>query len=202
MPSPRLARMAASGATLLLAACASTQINSQWVDPQLAGTSLRGARVFVVCEAYDLGVRQVCQQQLVSEVVARGATAVPASEADAAQPRDGERYLDAARAADAQAVLAVSVSLADTRSSPGFTVGLGGFGIGGGSVRGGVGVSVPIGGHQLQSGYAASSRLTDTANGRLLWTAKATTAPSNDLNTQMSDLAKAVLGAAEKAGLF
>jgi len=177
--------LAGTLATLLLAACASTEIESQWADPQLAGTTtLRGAKVAVVCEAYDLDVKSACQEQVASELVARGATAVAGPDASA------------------RALLTVAISLAETRTSPGFSVGLGGFGIGGGSVRGGVGVSVPIGGGRIQSGYTASTRLTEMDSGRLLWTARATSAPSGAVNAQMAELAKAVLDAADKAGLF
>ncbi len=35
-----------------------------------------------------------------------------------------------------------------------------------------------------------------------MWTAKATTPPSKDVNAQVVDLAKAVLGAAQKEGFF
>jgi hypothetical protein len=35
-----------------------------------------------------------------------------------------------------------------------------------------------------------------------VWTAKATSPASSDVNAQMADLSKAVLGAADKAGLF
>jgi len=54
----------------------------------------------------------------------------------------------------------------------------------------------------VTSGYSANGRVTDLPSGRLVWTAKATAPPSSDINAQMSDLSKLVLGAAEKAGLF
>ena len=46
------------------------------VDPQLAPNSLRGARIMLACEAYDLVLKRICQDQLVSAIVARGATPV------------------------------------------------------------------------------------------------------------------------------
>lgn len=189
-------------ALLLVAGCASTSVDLQWTDPQLAGTSLRSAKVLVVCEAYDIGIKRICEQQVASEVTARGADPVVSPDAASTSGRAEDRYLGAARAIDAKAILTVAVSLADTRSSPAFSIGLGGFGIGGGSVRGGVGVSVPIGGGQLETGHVASGRLTETSSGRLLWTAKATAPPSRDFAAQMAELAKAVVGAADKAGLF
>jgi hypothetical protein len=82
------------------------------------------------------------------------------------------------------------------------SIGLGGFGIGSGRVSGGVGIAVPIGGGAVTSGYSANGRVTDAASGRLLWMATASTPPSGDFNAQMAELAKTVVGAAQRAGLF
>ena len=46
------------------------------------------------------------------------------------------------------------------------------------------------------------SHITDVASGRLMWSAKASTPPSSDINAQLSSLAKMTMGAAEKSGLF
>jgi len=93
----------------------------------------------------------------------------------------------------------VAVAVQDV--SPGFSIGIGGFGFGRHSAAG-VGVSAPIGGGRVTSGYSANSRVTDVPSGRLVWTAKATSAPASDVNAQMAELSRAVLGAAEKSGLF
>jgi hypothetical protein len=82
------------------------------------------------------------------------------------------------------------------------SIGLGAFGIGGGSVRGGAGVSVPVGGQQTHTGYAMNSRATEVNSGKLLWTAKASASPSSDVSAQLNELNKAVFGAADKAQLF
>jgi len=89
----------------------------------------------------------------------------------------------------------------DRKRSGGVSLGIGGFGFGRHSA-GGVGVSAPIGGGQVSSGYSASSRVTDVASGRLMWSARATTPPSSDINAQLADLSKTVVDAAQKAGLF
>ena len=96
-------------------------------------------------------------------------------------------------------VMTVAVAVNDV--SPGFSIGVGGFGFGRHSGVG-VGVEAPIGGGRVTSGYSANGRVTDVPSGRLVWTAKATAPPSSDLNAQMGELSKAVLGAADKAGLF
>ncbi|MEO8930159.1 MAG: hypothetical protein ABI326_11780 [Caldimonas sp.] len=191
-------------ATLALAGCASgPQLDAAWSDPQLGAGYLHGARVLVACDAAELVVRQICQDQLASEVVARGATPVfvaPGFAIATDRALDGQ-LLPAARQAGAKAVMVMTVAVAVNDVSPGFSIGIGGFGFGSHSA-GGVGVSAPIGGGRVTSGYAANGRVTDVSSGRLLWTAKATASPSSDVAGQMGDLSKAMLGAADKAGLF
>jgi hypothetical protein len=82
-------------------------------------------------------------------------------------------------------------------------IGLGGFGGGGGSVSGaGVGIGMPVGGGQLQSGFAADSSLVDVATGKLMWTGKASTPPSSDVNRLIFELTHAVVQGAHGAGLL
>lgn len=196
---------AAAAVLALLAGCASTQLDAQWSDPQLAAGSLRGARVLVACEAYETVIKRICLDQMAAEVVARGATPVMAP--DTTNPAPGrplgdDQYLGAARQAGARAVFTSYITPAAVNTSPGFSIGLGAFGFGGGGVSGGVGVSAPIGGGQVSTGYSSNSRLTDAKSGKLLWTAKATAPASNDINSQLSELTKTVFSAADKAGLF
>ena len=197
---------AAAAVAAMLAGCASTRLDAQWFDPQLAPNSLRGARIMVACEAYDLVLKRICQDQLVSAIVARGATPViapdtinPAPE----RPPVNEPYLSAARGAGAKAVLTHAIAVADVSARSGFSIGLGGFGIGGGGggVSGGVGVSGPIGG-QTNIGYAISSQVTETTSGRVLWAARASSSPSADVSNQFAELTEALFAAADKAQLF
>jgi hypothetical protein len=205
--NPRhLASLAALAAGLAIAGCASTQLDAQWSDPQLATTSLRGAKVLVACEAAEAVVKRICQDRLADEVIAHGGNPVIAGQttldpAALRSPSD-DAYLPAARAAGARAVLATTVAPTSASVSPGFTVGLGGFGVGSGGFAGGIGVSAPIGGGQVSAGYSASARITNAETGRLLWTAKASSPPSGDVNGQLAELARAVMSAAGKAGLF
>ena len=188
--------------------CASTKLDAQWVDPQFKGRSLRDTKVFVVCEATDVAIKHICQDQVAARVTALGATPVKGPETDELTPAPqpvADPYLTAAREAGANAVLSTAVTpdakVVDPGPSIGF--GIGGFGGGGGAYRGGsVGMSVPVGPGQVNTGYAANSTLTDVATGRLMWTAKATTPPSKDVAAQVADLSKAVLDAAKKEGFF
>ena len=187
----------------VLFGCASTRLDAEWRDPGLGGNVLRGARVLVACDAFEVVIRQICQDQLASEVVARGATPVfVAANFPIATDRSIDaQLLPAAREAGATAMLVLTVAVAVSDVSPGFSIGIGGFGFGHSSAVG-VGVEAPIGGGRVTSGYSANGRVTEVATGKLVWTAKATAPPSSDINAQMGELSKSVLSAADKAGLF
>lgn len=198
-----LASLALAG---LLAGCASTTLDAQWADSQQPLPSFSGKRVLVVCEAYEAVVQQVCEDRLEAELSARGAAPVR-RDAGLQPDRPGDPYgegqlLDAARAASADAVFVSSIVVGSRERSPGFTIGIGGFGIGGGRVGGGVGVSAPVGGGGEERGYVANGKLSDAASGRLVWTARASAKPSKDINAQMAALNQALVAAAQKSGLF
>ena len=55
---------------------------------------------------------------------------------------------------------------------------------------------------QVSTGYAANGMLTDVASGRMMWSARATAPPRSDINGQLDELARAVVGSAQQAGLF
>ena len=199
----RSAATAFVGASLVaLAGCASTQLDAQWSDPASARI-LAGSRVLVACDAFELVVRKICEDKLSAEVRARGATPVlPPPETPIASDRaiDGQ-LLGAARAAGARSILVMTLAVATTDVSPGFSIGIGGFGFGSRS-GGGVGVGIPVGGGRVSQGYSANGRVTAVADGRLVWTAKATTPASDDIDAQLVELSRAVVGAADKSGLF
>jgi hypothetical protein len=201
------AALATVAGALLLAACASPQLDAQWTDPSAKAMSLRGVKVLVACSAYEDVLQRICVDQVSAEVVARGATpvAAPTLMGDApGAPASNEAYANAAREAGAAAVLATAVtSVVSTSGSSGVSIGIGGFGFGGGGFGGGVGVSAPIGGTtRTEAGHWANSKLIDAANGRLMWTAKATTPSSSDVNAQLGTLAKTLMDSAEKSGFF
>ncbi|MBL8317756.1 MAG: hypothetical protein JNJ42_05095 [Burkholderiaceae bacterium] len=189
---------------MLLHGCASTNLDASWVDPQLAPGLLRGARVMVACEAHEVVLKQVCQDQLAAEVTARGGTPLPLG--DTGSPGPGrapvsEQLLASARAAGAKAVLVHAVTIADVASGGGMSLSIGGMSIGGsGGV--GVGVSMPVGTPRTHNGYAIESRITDAQSGRVLFTAKASARPSADTNAQLAELTRAVFAAAEQAKAF
>ena len=184
--------IAAGLAASLCAGCAAPTLNAQWRDPSLQPSFLRGTKVLVGCEAAEVVVKRICEDQFVAGLTARGAVPVLAyGPADSAS----------ARAVGAKAALSVGVAVAVQSVSQGVQIG---FGIGGfgGSTGGGLGVSAPFGGGQVSSGFTANARLGDATRERLVWTAQATTPASSDVNAQLSELAKAILEAASKAGMF
>jgi hypothetical protein len=203
--------VAVAAVVLSFIGCASTTLDAQWSDPQFTGASLRGARVMVVCESSDFALKRICQDQFASELTAHGATPLiaPDDPGPAAGARAAERYLPVARSAGAKAVLSAAVAPDAFAVSPGYgsSVGFGVGGWGGSGGRGvatgvGVGVSMPVGSSQTGMAYVANSTFTDVATGRPMWTAKASTPAASNVNEQLGELAKAVVAAAQKAGLF
>ena len=98
-PSRPLA-MLALVALVTICGCASTTLDAQWRDPQVPGNYLRGARVLVTCEAGDLTLKKICEDQLVAELTARGATTVLTLEGSGQDaraqinfPRHGQKWL-------------------------------------------------------------------------------------------------------------
>jgi len=188
----------------LAASCASApQLDAQWSDAAAVPGLLHGARVLVACDAAELVVRQICQDRLAGEVAARGATPVfvPPETPIATDRSIDPQLLAAARASGAKGLLVMTVAVAVHDVSAPVSIGIGGFGFGSsGSV--GMGVSAPVGGGRVTAGYSGNGRVTDVASGRLVWTAKATSPPSSDVDAQLAELSRLVLGAADRAGLF
>jgi len=192
----------------MMAGCTTTQVAVQWSNPEFAGRALRGEKVLVICEAPDIALRQICQEQVAAQLRTSGAMPVisPDDGLTVGPPPANDKTLAAARAAGARAILGSTigpdVTVVSSGSSIGF--GIGSFGgYGGGSVRGGsVGVGIPVGGGQATTGYAANMVLTDVATVRVMWTSKVTTPASQDIGAQMGDLARVGVEAARAAGFF
>jgi len=202
---PSICRAACAAALpLVFAGCASTVVDTQWRNVELPANYLRGATVMVSCETRDELLRRICDEQVAAELSAHGAVPVFAAPGTVAAIEPGvadAQYLPAARGSGAKAVFSVTVGASSTSVSPGVMVSVGGFGLGRNSAAG-VGVAAPVGGGQVSNGYSANGRVTDVASGRLMWSARASTPPSGDVNAQVTDLSKSVLDAAGKAGLF
>ncbi|MCX9154955.1 hypothetical protein OPU71_02320 [Niveibacterium sp. 24ML] len=205
-PVFQLSGVAVAGA--LLAGCASTKINSQWVDPALGASPLRGAKVLVACQAAELSIQRSCEDMFVAQLAARG---VVSEGAKGRAAFGGERdavvaaLVPLARSVGAMAVLHVIAAPDASYVSPGpsisFGFGGGSWG-GGGGGAGGIGISMPVGGASVSTAYGAESSIYMAADGRVAWSAKAVAPPSDNLNGQLAELAKIQADAAQKAGLF
>ncbi|HSD54996.1 MAG TPA: hypothetical protein VLC47_12570 [Burkholderiales bacterium] len=193
---------------LLVAGCAATQVAVQWSDPEFKGRSLRGEKVLIICDAPDVAIRRVCQDQVAAQLRVVGG--MPVISADAGltvgPPPANDKTLAAARAAGAKAILgsAIGPDVTVVNPGPSIGIGVGGFGgSGGGTVVGSsVGIGFPIGGGQASTGYAANMVLTDVATARIMWTGKITTPASQNVGAQMGDLARVGVEAARTAGFF
>ena len=211
--APRLhrhRRLAARAALLLSAAlwlggCASSQLVAQWSDPQFFGPLAPGAKVMVVCQTPDLTLRRLCADRVSEQLLAAGLQPLAAPEGPGAAA-DEAALLRAARAVDAAALLhtTIAAEVASVAPSPSIGIGIGGFGGGyrsGGGV--GIGVSAPLGaGGPAETGFGASAGLSEVASGKLMWSARASAAPSSDVNRQIADLAAQLVAAARQSGLF
>ena len=210
---PRLALPAAwlalAGLLLLLAGCATSRVNAQWSDPQFAGQPPRGAKVMVACQANDPTLRRICADRMAAKLSSLGVVPLLAADngevGDAAAPSEAA-LLQAARQAGAAALLRTSLAPEVAVASPGPSIGFGIGGFGGGYRSGGgvgIGMSAPIGGAgPAEMGYGANAALSDVVSGRLMWSARASAAPSSDLGQQLATLATLLLDAARQAGLF
>lgn len=190
--------------TAWLAACATNPLDAQWSDPQLvSGKPLAGARVLVVCESADQVLRRICVDEVATQLRAAGVVPVAAPDVGgtATAPGGASPYVPAARAANARAVFVTAVAPGAAVARPGFTIGVGVGGFGGG-VGGGVGVSAPVGGTRVETSYGANVSVTDVPSGRLMWTARASQSPSEDVSAQVAALAKKVVAGAGAAGLY
>ena len=204
-----LSFLAALAAAALLGGCASTQMGAQFVDPETPKQALRGANVFVVCEAPEPAMRLICETEASNELSRLGAkplTDPKLGGAAAGRESATERYLAAARTAGAQAVFSATLMPDLWRPAPmsGVSFGIGAWGGSGGFSGGsaGVGVSMPVGGSAGASGFSASGSLLDVASGRVLWSTSATASRRGDPSAQVGELVRTLADALGQAGLF
>ena len=191
----------------VLAACSSAPLEeARWMDPSVGKSTpyLQGEKVLIACDAYDAAVRQICQDALFREMLAKGARPVvlpPGAAFLNDRELDGQLVAGAA-AQGAKAVFVMALTPVVTGPTSGFSLGLGAFSWGGRGGGGGIGLSTPIGGNRTETALSANGRLTDVGTGRLLWTASFATSSSLNLEAQSASLSRSMLDAAQSSGLF
>lgn len=188
-------------AAALLAGCAAPRMDAQWSNPQSKGTNLSGQTVLVACQARELAVQAVCEEQFARQLAARGARPLQFTAIEAGAAPTRESVEAAARKAAAGYVWRTTLSTSVPAVSTGPTIGIG---VGGGGYRGGAagGVSFPIGGATVSEAYAADSALHETATGRLLWSGRASSPTGGNATMQLGDLARVSVEALQADGLL
>ncbi len=193
------------GAALLLSACASTQFNAQWLNPE-AGSRLPVRNVLVIGISRDTTARRVYEDTMVAQLAARGVKAQPSyrslpDDGPAAQPAI-ER---AVREAGADAVLisrTISV-INEIRVSPGMVMGPPyGFGWGGfyGFYHGmwASAYAIPPSVYTVQN-VVVDTRLFDAKDFMVLWSGSSTTTPTTSMQTTIADFATSLVTALANA---
>lgn len=197
--------------TLALTACATTQLDAAWTNPAYSGRSLRAAPVLVACEAQEPTLQRICEDQVAAQIAALGGkptlnsqlTTGPAPAAGGTDP-----YLASARRIGAAAIVRTTLGSGAVVAAPaGPTIGIG-VGGGSGGYRGGGwsggfgGISFPVGGTAVSNAYTSETVLIDPASGAIMWSARASSPASQDVTTQIVELAKTATGAMKQAGFF
>ncbi len=192
-------------AALLVAACATPQMEAQWRDRQAPAGSMRGKPVLVVCRGLDLTLERLCEDRLAADAQAIGIRVVRAElPAGAAEPVTSRALLDAARAAGAEAVLAMQLERFQAAVAP--SGGSVGVGIGGsrggwsGGTSGAIGITLPLGG--AGPALASGTSLFDAGSGKMLWSGRARGSGSTGEAAQIGELTRVTSDALRASGLF
>jgi hypothetical protein len=201
------ARLALFGAAaLLLSACASTQFNAQWLNPEAAGR-LPVRNVLVIGISRDTTARRVYEDTMVAQLAARGVKAQPSyrslpDDGPAEQPAI-ERAVRDARA-DAVLVSRTISVISEVRVSPGMVMGPpGGFGWGGfyGFYQGmwASAYAIPPSVYTVQN-VVVDTRLFDAKDFMMLWSGSSTTTPTSSMQATIVDFATSLVAALASAG--
>ena len=193
------------GAALLLSACASTQFNAQWLNPE-AGSRLPVRNVLVMGISRDTTARRVYEDTMVAQLAARGVKAQPSyrslpDDGPAAQPAIERAVRDAG--ADAVLISRTISVTSEVRASPGMVMGPpGGFGWGGfyGFYNGmwASAYAFPPSVYTVQN-VVVDTRLFDAKDFMVLWSGSSTTTPTSSMQTTIADFATSLVTALANA---
>ncbi len=201
--------VAAAGAVALLASCASTTLQSTWVDPTFTGGPFK--KVFVMgLAARNVTTRRVFEDIMVSKLQAAGVQAVPAWQFIPDDTQVPEPVLEAAVAkSGADSVMMTRLLGVETQTSvstvmvPGPVIGPGfGPGWGGPGWWGPYNAwyAVPqVTQYQIAT---AETTLFDVSTKRIVWTATSRTFNPTSVQQEAPGLADAVIGALQARGLI
>lgn len=194
-----------SGAALLLSACASTQFNAQWLNPE-AGSRLPVRNVLVIGISRDTTARRVYEDTMVAQLAARGVKAQPSyrslpDDGPAAQPAIERAVRDAG--ADAVLISRTISVINEVRISPGMVMGPPyGFGWGGfyGFYHGmwASAYAIPPSVYTVQN-VVVDTRLFDAKDFMVLWSGSSTTTPTTSMQATIADFATSLVTALANA---
>jgi hypothetical protein len=193
---------------VMLAGCATTQVDAQWSNPEYSGKSLRGESVLVACEASELTLQRICEDQVAAQVSARGAKPTKNSTLSSvgSPPGATDPYAVAAKRIGARAIVRTTLAAGPpivSDSGPVIGFGLGGGSFGGGSYRsGGAGVTMPVGGARMTQTLSAETVLINPANGVTMWSGRASSPTNQDAGGQVTELARVLVEAVQKSGML
>ena len=205
-PIVQAARLALlGGAALLLSACASTQFNAQWLNPE-AGSRLPVRNVLVIGISRDTTARRVYEDTMVAQLAARGVKAQPSyrslpDDGPAAQPAIERAVRDAG--ADAVLISRTISVINEVRVSPGMVMGPPyGFGWGGfyGFYHGmwASAYAIPPSVYTVQN-VVVDTRLFDAKDFMVLWSGSSTTTPTTSMQATIADFATSLVTALANA---
>lgn len=193
------------GAALLLSACASTQFNAQWLNPE-AGGRLPVRNVLVIGISRDTTARRVYEDTMVAQLAARGVKAQPSyrslpDDGPAEQPAIERAVRDAG--ADAVLISRTISIISEVRVSPGMVMGPpGGFGWGGfyGFYQGmwASAYAIPPSVYTVQN-IVVDTRLFDAKDFMMLWSGSSTTTPTSSMQATIVDFATSLVAALANA---
>jgi hypothetical protein len=193
------------GAALLLSACASTQFNAQWLNPE-AGGRLPVRNVLVIGISRDTTARRVYEDTMVAQLAARGVKAQPSyrslpDDGPAEQPAIERAVRDAG--ADAVLISRTISIISEVRVSPGMVMGPPGpFGWGGfyGYYHGmwSSAYAIPPSVYTVQN-VVVDTRLFDAKDFMVLWSGSSTTTPTSSMQTTIVDFVTSLVTALANA---
>jgi len=186
-------------AALLLSACASTQFNAQWLNPE-AGSRLPVRNVLVIGISRDTTARRVYEDTMVAQLTARGVKAQPSyrslpDDGPATQPAIERAVRDAG--ADAVLISRTISVINEIRVSPGMVMGPPyGFGWGGfyGFYHGmwASAYAIPPSVYTVQN-VVVDTRLFDAKDFMVLWSGSSTTTPTTSMQATIADFATSLV---------
>jgi hypothetical protein len=201
-----LRRFASLLVVSLLAACATPQMEAQWRDPQAGARSMHGKVVLVICRGLDVTLERICEDRLAADAQAIGIRVLRTDlpRGAAVDPAASDALLKAARAARAEAVLAMWLERSYGSVSPsGGSVGIGVGGASGGwgsGTGGAIGITLPIG--SLGPALVSGTSLTDTVTGKLIWSSRARGSGAKSEAEQVGEVTRVTTEALKGTGLF